>query len=323
MTRSRRLAATLLCVAALSGCVTAPVNLNDAAAHLPPRFELQHVAFHPQADYQCGPAALATVLNASDVQISPASLTPEVYLPGRQGSLQLELAAAARARDRLVYEPAGELSDILAQLVAGYPVLVLQNLGLKSAPAWHFAVVVGYDRSANELYLRSGTERRLVVTASRFQRTWDYAGRWSVIVLKPEQMPAQADLQRFMRAAAALEATGRLNAAAAAYERAHSHWPESVWPVLGLANISQAQGNAEIAERRYVQALALDPNNAAAHNNLAELLMARGCSATAKSHIERALGLSKGTALEPAIAEAAKRMAQLSDSHSGVDCPKH
>lgn len=290
------------------------------AADLPPRVELEHVPFHPQTQYQCGPAALATALNASGAPASPEQLSPEIYLPGKKGSLQVELIAAARARDRVVY-PLADLSGVLAQVSAGHPVLVLQNLGWRFAPAWHFAVIVGYDRDARELILRSGNQHRLTMDTQRFLRTWERAERWAVVVLKPEQLPAQPELRSYIASAAALEATGRLEAAGAAYETAHAQWPDSVWPVLGLANISHARGDAPGAERRYEQAVALDPDNAVAHNNLAELLDARGCAAAARMHIARAVELAKATTLEPSVLATAQRIVGRNGQSDGAACP--
>jgi len=38
---------------------------------LPERTELREVPFFPQEEFQCGPAALATVLAASGVKVTP------------------------------------------------------------------------------------------------------------------------------------------------------------------------------------------------------------------------------------------------------------
>ena len=69
----------------------------------PARVELESTPFFPQSDYQCGPAALATVLAADGVDVTADQLVSEVYLPGRRGSLQVALIAATRARGRLPY----------------------------------------------------------------------------------------------------------------------------------------------------------------------------------------------------------------------------
>ena len=59
--------------------------------------ELTETDFYPQTTDQCGPAALATVLNTTGMQVLPADLAPSLYIPGRQGSLQIELMAATRS----------------------------------------------------------------------------------------------------------------------------------------------------------------------------------------------------------------------------------
>ena len=135
--------------------------LNDT--DIPSTLELRDTPFFPQEAYQCGPAALATVLVASDIGVTPHELTGKVYLPQRQGSLQLELIAASRRFGRLPYVLDGELPAILSELSTGRPVLVLQNLGLTSYPVWHYAVVIGFDASRNEIILRSGDRQRRLV----------------------------------------------------------------------------------------------------------------------------------------------------------------
>jgi hypothetical protein len=57
-----------------------------------------------------------------------------------------------------VLEP--EVTALAAELAAGRPVLVLQNLGLERAPVWHYAVVDGIDQG--DVILRSGTQQRRV-----------------------------------------------------------------------------------------------------------------------------------------------------------------
>ena len=93
----------------------------------------------------CAPAALATVLVASGVNVSPEALVPMVYVPLRQGSFQVEMVAAARSFDRLAYQIPPTLDALFAEISMGHPVLVLQNQGLSWYPRWHFAVVRGFD----------------------------------------------------------------------------------------------------------------------------------------------------------------------------------
>lgn len=319
--RSFRKAAALLLLA-LAGCTLNPPRFPpEETAGLPAQVELTQVPFFPQKQHQCGPAALATVLRNSGANGSPDELTNEVYLPGRKGSLQVELVAAVRMRDRMAYEIAKDLPALMREVAAGSPVLVMQNLGVQPIPIWHYAVVVGYDLDAGTLVLRSGTTERRVMGMRRFMSTWNRAQRWGLVVLEPGQLPPAAQLDRYVAAAAGLEAVGRLDAAGRAYSRAREQWPESAWPPLGLANISYRRGDRQAAEGGYLATLALDPRNVVAHNNLAEILSDRGCVVQARAHVERAEALAKGTSLEAAVAATAQHVAGATTADTAVSCP--
>lgn len=146
----------------LTGCASAPQTqqLLQTSSGLPSHRELTDTPFFPQEQYQCGPAALATVLKHSGVETDASALIDEVYLPSRQGSLQIEILASSRRHNRLPFRIPPEMSALLEEIAAGNPVLVLQNLGLSWAPQWHYAVVVGFDLAHQEIILRSGTEAR-------------------------------------------------------------------------------------------------------------------------------------------------------------------
>src|SRR5687767_773739 len=94
----------------LTGCVTRPPVLPHGAV------ELTDTPFHPQDEFQCGPAALATVLGASGVIVRPDELTPRVYLPGRRGSLQVEMQAVTRGFGRLSLVLPRQVEAITAEL---------------------------------------------------------------------------------------------------------------------------------------------------------------------------------------------------------------
>ena len=278
--------ALLLALLLLVGC-TGTSRLAQLPAELPERVELTATPFHPQTEHQCGPAALATVLGAAGRNVDPTALATEVYLPGRQGSLQPELAAAVRARGLLAYEVGPSLSDLLAEVAAGRPALVLQQLGAGPWPNWHYAVVVGYDKARGKLLLRSGTDERQAMRASMFEATWDRAGNWGLVLLEPGTLPAHPDPVRYMSAAAALETAGNPGAARAGYAAAAGLWPEAPLPRLGLGNLAAAAGDWWEAERWYRAVLADDPAQAAALNNRAEALVRLGCPDAARMLLQQ------------------------------------
>jgi hypothetical protein len=313
----------VLLAAFLAGCgSTGPVLPMLVEQGLPSSVELRGVPFFPQDEFQCGPAALATVLVASGVGVSPADLVPEVYVPHRKGSFQVELIAATRKRARLAYVLPQTVESVLAQLAGGFPVLVLQRLGVGPWPRWHYAVVIGYDARNDTFLLRSGAQERAEVSSRLFLSTWSRAGRWAFVALEPGVLPASPDYPRFLEAAAELEAVGQLDAARRAYQAAAGRWPAEAMPQLGLANIAVAEGEFDVAEGNLRAAIRLDPSDVAAHNNLAELLLRRGCVSAAKTEIGVASELSASGPLAATVAETARQVAAASGTdHQG--CPSH
>ncbi len=219
-----------------------------------------------------------------------------------QGSLQPEIVAAVRARDLVPYPTGPELGSVMAEVAAGRPVLVLQRLGVGPWPAWHYAVVVGYDTEAGRILLRSGKERRQSLPAAVFDTTWERAGRWGLVALEPGTLPADADLERYMAAAAGLEAVGRLDAAEKAYRAAAERWPDAALPALGLANVAAARGDWQLAERRYRDVAAAHPAQATALNNRAEALRRLGCPNLARAILVQGLQkIPQADSLRPAL----------------------
>lgn len=283
-----------LALAALGGCAATPPRtlVNTDGADLPTAIELVQAPFFPQEDNWCGPAALATVLQHSGVAVSPEHLASEVYLPARKGSLQMELLAAGRARERLIYVLEPELEAVLREVAAGHPVLVLQNLGFDWLPRWHYAVVVGFDLAQEVVVLRSGGEKRRRAAFTVFDRTWARGGRWAAVALKPQHLPASANPDRFMRAAHDLEATGKVRAALHAYTAASNAWPEHFVTQFALGNAAYQLGELPVAETALRRAAQLQPAAVSAWNNLAYVLAARGCGAEARTAAQCAVTLA-------------------------------
>ncbi len=251
-------------------------------SRLPERVELSNVAFFPQSAYQCGPAALATMLSQRGLMTSPGALKDQVFIPGREGSLQVEMVAAARSHDLLVYPVPPRLDALLAEVAAGNPVLVLQNLAFDWYPRWHFAVLVGYDRRERTLILRSGTTRRRLTDFATFDRTWARGERWAVMTLPADRLPARAELRPWLKAASDLEETGHVVAAQRAYRKATEQWPGESLAWFALANGRYAGGDVSGAEAALRQSLAQQADFAAGWFNLSQVLGERGCPQTAE-----------------------------------------
>ncbi|MGE0622321.1 MAG: PA2778 family cysteine peptidase [Pseudomonadales bacterium] len=287
--------------------------------------ELADVPFYAQSRYQCGPAALATALGASGVTVAPDALTDEVYVPGRRGSFQVELAAAARRRGRIPYRIPESLDGLHAELAAGRPVLVLQNLAFGWAPRWHYAVVVGIEPDRQRIVLRSGRTERQVQRLADFDRTWALAERWGLVVLRPGELPARGDPRDYLAAVVAAGANLTADEQAQALDAGRVAWPLDADLPFAAANLARSRGDEHQAVALYRGVLSIAPDHVGTLNNLADLLSARGCQRAAMVLIERGLaaagdGSALTSVLETTRAEivARSRRGQL----DGADCPE-
>jgi len=276
----------------VSGCATDGKFLDNTPQPSPSAVELDETPFFPQSEDLCGPAALATVLNQSGVEVTFEEVRPAIYIPERRGSLQLELGAAIRSYGRVPYRIEPSLSALIAELHAGRPVLILQNLGVKIAPLWHYAVVVGYAPEEKGIVLRSGDTKRHVEPEARFMRSWRRGDYWGVVALRPQELPVVADEGRYLKAVAAVESIGQHDVALQAYQIALERWPGSTFALLGLGNAYYARGDLKNAERAYRDLVRNHPNHVIALNNLAQTLADQGCVREAMTVIDAAFETS-------------------------------
>jgi tetratricopeptide (TPR) repeat protein len=278
------------CAALLQGCASFTPQTKALAQGriegLPPARELTEVPFFAQSDYQCGPASLAMVMAAAGVKVTPEDLVPEVYLPERKGSLQVEMLAAPRRHGLVTYQLAPSYADLLRELAAGTPVIVLQNLGIKEG--WHYAVAIGYDYENGMLQLRSGLEERQELPFAMNEMAWKRSGYWAMVAVPPGRIPASADEARWLASLAAFERVGDASAARTAYRTFLQRWPANVGAAIGLANTHHALGELREAESVLRDAEQRAPDSVVVLNNLAQTLADQGRYKEALPYIERA-----------------------------------
>ncbi|MDZ7808931.1 MAG: hypothetical protein U5L11_00790 [Arhodomonas sp.] len=132
----------------------------------------------PDAPHYCGPVALATTLECSGHDTSPAALAGRIYLPEREAALQAEVQAAACS--------AGRLSAIEAELAT--------ELGDRAAasagPTWNgsarpsraCAAIDGL-RQAGYCTFNEGRMFSLTRSASAGTKEWamGYLSRWVAV----------------------------------------------------------------------------------------------------------------------------------------------
>ena len=283
------LTGTLCATLLVAACAPYQAQETNPSLAVEPSRELVETPFFPQDKYQCGPASLATVLNAAGAGVSPQQLQPLVYLPGNKGSLQAEMLAAASHYGYLAVPVPAALDSLLQELSDGRPVLVLQNLGVAVLPVWHYAVVIGYDLEQRVFYLRSGRDRRKVYSFRRFLKTWSRAGNWAMVVVEPGEVPVSVTATVYLQAASALERQHNPAAVWRAYAAATRRWPDQylLWAAAG--NAAYTLERFADAEAAYREALSLQPGAVPILNNLALALAAQGCTTTALAVLDCAI----------------------------------
>ena len=293
---AKRLSAALLALTALAlAACTAPQTsaLSLSPGALPLQAEVGNVPFFPQEENYCGPAALATVVTWTGITVDPVQIAERVYTPDRKGTLQSDILAAARREGRLAV-PLDSLRDVMTEIAAGHPVLVLQNLSFNWFPQWHYAVAVAYDLESRKITLRSGRNPERMTRIDTFERTWQRGDHWALVVLKPDDLPASAGVSDVERAAAALERVGRTEESATAYSTILGRWPDSYAALMGLGNVHHGAGELAAAEAAFRRAIAAHPSRAEAWNNLAYVLAAKGQQSEAVAAAQTAIKLSPG-----------------------------
>jgi predicted double-glycine peptidase len=284
------LAATLF----LGACMSPPQSAA-LRRQTPPEFPapvlLEQIPFFPQEAYQCGPAALATVLVASNLAVTPGQLLALVYVPERKGSFQFELLAAARSHGRIAYLVDPTMTALFSEVRAGHPVLVMQNLGVAWYPRWHYAVLKGFDPDREEVLLNTGIYENYRMSFATFERTWARSNHWAMLALEPGTLPVTANPSSYFSALVALEETNPAASLAAAYRGGLQAWPADRNLLMGYGNLLYAQAQPEAAAAQFGLVTEQYPDYAPAWNNLAQILFEQGEREQALFHARQAVAL--------------------------------
>jgi tetratricopeptide (TPR) repeat protein len=291
----------------LTSCASTAVQteaLLKGPRNVPTRAHVAGVPFVQQTEHFCGPATLTMALRAQGHDITLERAGAEVYTPGRKGSLQMDMISAARREGMLSLQIQG-MENLLRELAAGHPVIVLENLMFNWYPWWHYSVALGYDLDEPAIVMHSGSKRDWHYSLRKFERNWKYADYWGLVILPPGELSASAGELEHAAAAAGLEQLGMLDKAALTYEAMLLRWPESFGALLGMGNVEFARGHARAAVPYLERATRVLPSNAAAWHNRAVAEGAAGMPKRAQKSAARALELASPTEV-PAFRESLK-----------------
>lgn len=145
---------------------------------------LSDVPFFPQEDYQCGPAALATVMNywyireGGTARIGIDEITEAIYSPGARGVLPTDLENYPGKKGFTTERFRGSMGSLRENIDRGIPVILLVDLGLSLYQLNHFLVATGYTDDG--IIVNSGRREREVFKNSDLEKAWKKTGYWAI-----------------------------------------------------------------------------------------------------------------------------------------------
>lgn len=179
----RRCAVFLCLLLPAGGCATVEGQLAGVEIEPSPQLlYVQDVPFHPQTDYQCGPASLAAVLNYWGRPVTPEMIAQDIYRPEMNGTLSLDLWHYAKAQDLRATIRRGSWDLLESQVRRNRPVIALLNLGLQQVPIGHFLVVVGVDPQDKSVIAHSGVKKNQRIPFDRFRAAWERTNYWALLI---------------------------------------------------------------------------------------------------------------------------------------------
>ena len=251
-----------------------------------------------------------------------ASVLTESSAPATADELAPLVAAGLQAIPyrfgRFTYPVAPDLTALQAELDLHRNVLVR----LKR----EYAVLTEYDAHADTMSVRSGPARTDAVTGkdtamrtkvmstSAFMVDWEAGQRWAILVLRPGDLPAGLNRQRYLQAAAEFEKDARPESSRLVFDAALQRWPDEPEAWAGRAAAELHAGDAMNAARDYATALRIDGSNTEARHDLAMALLYLGCTHKAQSQIDKIIVQALSSAERAVVENSRDRIAARSQN---------
>jgi tetratricopeptide (TPR) repeat protein len=289
-------AAILYCslFAMLQGCQSLPQTealLVDPPTGVASKQYIEKVPFFAQQEFYCGPTTLSEVFHFYSHPISPDQLAPDLFIPQREGSLQIEMVTAARKHGFLAYSEQSNLAQLIKLLDQNVPIIVLQNLSVLWMPQWHYAVVIGYDLENQQFILHTGETKDHTMPFYLFERVWQRANYWMLAPLPVGKTSSALTPIKYIQAAYDQMSTNQQTNAIENLVAATNTWPNEWLPYFLLGNY-YLQDNPVKAATWYSKGLTAGYQQAEYLNNYSYALAELGCREQAIEVVEQAVRLS-------------------------------
>jgi tetratricopeptide (TPR) repeat protein len=257
--------------ASLSHRVTPPASPSSAES-----IYLEQLPPIAQRAYQCGPAALESVLRYWEQPVDADELRQALITPGARGVLNFALANYPRTRGVWTEVHQADQDALRTWLEQGIPPIVMLRVGPWGAPVYHFIVVRGLNDRDGIYYANVGDAAPHAIRYETFQRRWQDAGYWCLIVVPAERVDWDLTAAQAGELALLLEQTGRLELAERWYRTALKDEPGNQALRFNLANVHLRARNWDAATTIYRELLRESPQWGQVSNNLAWIALEEG-----------------------------------------------
>ncbi len=168
-------------ILALSGCGATSFDAIrpglDARGHY-----IEGVPFVKQTEYDCGPAALASVLSFRGKAVDLERITASVYLPQLRGTLPMDLERYAKDEGFKTSSSAGTAAALKTAIGSNIPVICLLDLGFGFYRQPHFVTVIGFDDGNGLFIMHDGGTPNKTIAYEDFEKKWARAGTWMIVI---------------------------------------------------------------------------------------------------------------------------------------------
>ena len=131
-----------------------------------------------QEPEQCGPFALASLLNYLEIEADPNLLAKRLYSPGAGGTLTMDLYLEVGRNGLEARQLSGSDNILVKELEKYNPVIVLFKYpGLKGRTG-HFILVSGYSVDPHGFFLLWGDGKVSWMKLDQFRKLWSGSGSW-------------------------------------------------------------------------------------------------------------------------------------------------
>lgn len=275
---------------------------------------LLNVPFFPNTTDQCGPAALASVLNFWGKPLSPEEAKTAVYLPSLHGTLPMDLLPALKKQGLSGEVASGSFEDIKNEIRQGRPVIAYLDFGTKRFPIRHFLVVTGFDDRRHGLIVHSSASKNKFASYRRFNRGWKDTDHWMLTVW-PDQssLPVSHSVRRppnldehmsaddYFQLGSTYRSQGNNKEAVSKFESAVKLNKHHEPTLMALGNLSFEAGDLKKAEHYFKRVLKTNPSHGGANNNLAMVYLKEGKFKKAETLASQALSSDYKTYAEDTL----------------------